>query len=229
MGHLSNELAAGSAVELTALLQNELSRLSMEDLAIMSQHSEPTLSVSKLPSGEECNSSTEIERLTSLLESELRSLRLKRAVIAKRIGVIRGVIYGLADVFGSDVKNEELRGFLSGPRARSTPLPRRGLTEACRRVLMGSLQPLTVSDLCSKIQEINPAILARHKRPRVSVTVVLRRLVDYGEIRADVNEESARTWEWIAPRKQSKATQVFSSSQLPLQTEGEIVHAQATT
>jgi hypothetical protein len=195
----------------------------------MSQHSEPTLSGSQLPGGEECNSGTEIERLTSLLESELRSLRLKRAAIAKRIGVIRGVISGLADVFGADVKNEELRGFLNGLRARSTSLPRRGLTEACRRVLLDSLQPLTVSHLCSRIQEINPAILARQKRPRVSVTVVLRRLVDYGEVRAGVNEESARTWEWISPREEVNATQVFSSSQHPPQTEGEIVHSQATT
>ena len=228
MGHLSNELAAGSAVELTPLLQNELSRLSMEDLAIMSQHSEPTLSVSKLPHGEECNSSTEIERLTSLLESELRSLRLKRAVIAKRIGLVRVVISGLADVFGSDVKNKELGEFLHTQRARRTSLPRRGLTEACRRALMGSLQPLTVSDLCSRIQEINPAILARQNRPRVSVTVVLRRLVDYGEVHAEVNEESARTWEWIAPRKQFKATQVLSSSQVTFQPDDEIVNPEAT-
>lgn len=184
----------------------------------MSQPSEPPLSGSKLQGGEECNSATEIERLTSLLESELRSLRVKRAAIAKRIGLIRGVICGLADVFGSDVKNEELQGFHNAPRARSTSLPRRGLTQACRRVLMNSLQPLTISDLCSRIQEINPAILARQKRPRVSVTVVLRRLVDYGEVQADVNEGSARTWEWVAPREQFKATQLFSSSHVTSQT-----------
>jgi hypothetical protein len=195
----------------------------------MSQHSEPTISGSKLPSVDECNSGTEIERITILLECELGSLKLKRAAIAKKIGLIRGVISGLADVFGPDVKNEELREFLDKQRTRSKSLPHRGLTEACRRVLMDSSQPLTVSALCSRLQVTNPAILARQKRPRVSVTVVLRRLVDYGEVRADVNEEGARTWEWIAPRQQPKATQVFSSSQLTLQAECEILHSQATT
>ena len=42
------------------------------------------------------------------------------------------------------------------------------------------------------------------KEPRVSVTVVLRRLVDYGEVYDNVDERNVRTWLWIGPLMQGE-------------------------
>jgi hypothetical protein len=45
------------------------------------------------------------------------------------------------------------------------------------------------------------------------VTVVLRRLVDYGEVYDNIDETNARTWRWIGPRKSEEVAADSSSSQ----------------
>ena len=147
----------------------------------------------------EYNSREDIERVVGWAQAELDALSLKRAAIAMRVRVIRSTIVGLADVFGSTLTDEELRALPPTLPVRRTADSRRGLTEACRRTLMASSTPLTTQELCRRIEETYPEILARQKAPRVSVTVVLRRLVNYGEVYDNVDERNARTWLWIGP------------------------------
>jgi hypothetical protein len=123
----------------------------------------------------------------------------------KRIGVIKHIVVGLADVFGADVVDEELRELISKPSACRTARSDQGLTSVCRRTLMKFSEPLTTRQLCDWIQEKSPSVLARQKKPVNSVTIVLRRLVSYGEVRDGVNERDVRTWQWIGPRQSDEA------------------------
>jgi hypothetical protein len=152
----------------------------------------------------EYNSREEIERVVGWAQSELDLLSLRRAAIALRVRVIKNTIVGLADVFGSTLTDEELRTLPPTLPVRRPARPCRGLTQACRRTLMASSTPLTTQELCRRIEETHPEILARQKEPRVSVTVVLRRLVNYGEVYDNVNEKNARTWLWIGPLMQGE-------------------------
>jgi hypothetical protein len=146
----------------------------------------------------------DIGHVVDRVRSELRLLLLQRAAIVKRIGVIKHIIVGLADVFGTGVIDKELQDLLSKPSSRRTARSDQGLTSVCRQTLMEVSEPLTTRQLCGWIQEKNPAVLARQKQPTNSVTVVLRRLVSYGEVKDGVNEGDVRTWQWIGPRQRDE-------------------------
>src|ERR1700727_154033 len=160
----------------------------------------------------EYNSREDIERVVGWAQAELDLLSLKRAAIAMRVRVIKNTIVGLAGVFGSALTEEELRTLPPTLPVRRTADSRRGLTQACRRTLMASSTPLTTQELCRRIEETHPEILARQKEPKVSVTVVLRRLVNYGEVYDNVDERSARTWLWIGPLMQGEVIDDHSLS-----------------
>jgi hypothetical protein len=57
---------------------------------------------------------------------------------------------------------------------------------------------LGAREVCLELEKYAPAILARHKDPLASVTTVLNRLVEYGEVRSLTNERGRRVWEWIS-------------------------------
>ena len=157
------------------------------------------------------------ERVVERIQHELQLLLQERAAIVKRIGVIKDTLVGLADVFGADIINEELQDLLFERSPRRTPRSHPGLTDACRRTLMELSQPLTTRQLCDRIQEVNPSVLVGHKQPMASVSVVLRRLVSYGEVQDGVNEKDGRTWLWIGPRQRDEAAE--DSSLPPLKHE----------
>jgi hypothetical protein len=146
----------------------------------------------------------DIGHVVGRVRSELRLLLLQRAAIVKRIGVIKHIIVGLADVFGTGVIDKELQDLLSKRSSPRTARSDQGLTSVCRQTLMEVSEPLTTRQLCGWIQEKNPAVLARQKQPTNSVTVVLRRLVSYGEVKDGVNEGDVRTWQWIGPRQRDE-------------------------
>jgi len=73
-----------------------------------------------------------------------------------------------------------------------------GFTKACRMVLMDANQALSARDVCDRIQEKLPPMLARHKDPMASVTTVLNRLVAYGEAKAVSLDNGRRAWQWVA-------------------------------
>jgi len=167
----------------------------------------------------------DIERVVDRIQHELRSLLLERAAIVKRIGMVKHTITGLIDVFGADIPDGELRNLLDHRSGGSSTCPHPGLTEACRHTLMESSQPLTTRQLCVKIQETHPSILVKHQQPMASVTVVLRRLVSYGEVQDGVNERHGRTWSWIGPRKRDEVLGGLSSETrveaVPTESEGQ--------
>jgi hypothetical protein len=130
------------------------------------------------------------------LQKHLQLLLVEQTELLKRIRLIRHTVAGLADIFGSDIINQELKRLLRIHGCRVGRRSRPGLTEACRRVLREASQPITVRQLCDRIRHDDPALFARHKDLRTSVTVVLTRLVSYGEALDDLNERDGRTWLW---------------------------------
>jgi hypothetical protein len=129
------------------------------------------------------------------IRQELQLLRRERATILERIRVITQTLTGLSETFRGDIaNNEQLQEVLSSlPVLRSDP----GLTATCRQVLMSSSQPLTTNQICSRIHEIYPTLLARHKHPKVSVFVVVKRQVQYGDVLMGENERGQRTLRWV--------------------------------
>jgi hypothetical protein len=160
----------------------------------------------------EYNSTEDVERVVKWAQAELDLLSQKRAAIAMRVRVVKNTIVALADVFGSTLTDEELRTLPPTLPVRCTARSCRGLTQACRRTLMASSTALTTQELCRRIEEAHPEILARQKEPRVSVTVVLRRLVNYGEVYDNVDERNVRTWLWIGPFMQDRVIDNHPSS-----------------
>ena len=76
---------------------------------------------------------------------------------------------------------------------------------------MDSSQPLSARDVCDRIQQKTPPMLARHKDPMASVTTVLNRLVAYGEAKAVVLDNGRRAWQWIT-EAQTKAAGLQASA-----------------
>jgi len=147
----------------------------------------------------------DVERVVGRIKRELSLLLQERAAIAKRIRSIQNTIAGLADVFAVDIGDEELWDVLPEQSAHRKSRHHRGITDACRRALMEFSQPVTTHQLCDKMQETSTSILARQKQPTTSVTVVLRRLVSYGEVQDSFNERNVRTWLWIGSRQCKEA------------------------
>ena len=135
----------------------------------------------------------ELSPVIGQLQSELRVLKLERAAILKRIGTIRKTIFGLADVFGSQVMNGELQGLLELQAARRFRT-HTGLTDLCRQLLREASEPLTVREILGQIQERSPAALAGHRHPLNSLRMILRRLVAYGEAEESLTEKGLRAW-----------------------------------
>jgi hypothetical protein len=136
------------------------------------------------------------QHVVERLHRELKVLLTERATILKRIGVIKYTIAGLADVFGPEAVDEELRGLLTQWPTSRTPRSRPGFTEICRDLLKKSNQPLTARQLLVKMQEEYSETAARQRHPSAAVSVILRRLVNYGEATEALNENGVRTWLW---------------------------------
>ncbi len=141
-----------------------------------------------------------VEEVVRQAHEELRHLLQQRAEVMRRIGTIKQTIAGLANLFGDGVLSDELLELVDRKSSGRQP----GFTKACRMVLMDSNRALSARDVCDRIQQKAPPMLARHKDPMASVTTVLNRLVAYGEARA-VALENRRAWQWVAD----------SDSQLP--------------
>src|SRR5580658_10624864 len=118
-----------------------------------------------------------VQEVVRQAHEELRQLLQQRAEVMRRIGTIKQTIAGLANLFGDGVLSDELLELLDRKSSGRQP----GFTKACRMVLMDANRALSARDVCERIQEKIPLMLARHKDPMASVTTVLNRLVAYGE------------------------------------------------
>lgn len=138
-----------------------------------------------------------VDHVMARIKDELRLLVLERATIQTRIEVIKHTLIGLVTLFSSDIINEELRALLfRQPNARTTP-DQPGFTNICRQILRDTSQPLTLHQVCERMREIYPSVLARHGHPKSSLAVVLRRLQRCGEVSIS-DKGGVQTWEWAA-------------------------------
>ena len=135
-----------------------------------------------------------VQEVVRQAHDELRQLLHQRAEVMRRIGTIKQTIAGLANLFGDDVLSDELLELVDRKSSGRQP----GFTKACRMVLMDANRALSARDVCDRIQEKAPPMLARHKDPMASVTTVLNRLVAYGEAKAVALDNGRRAWQWVA-------------------------------
>jgi hypothetical protein len=140
------------------------------------------------------NGNGHVEEVVRQAHEELRQLLHQRAEVMRRIGTIKQTIAGLANLFGDSVLSDELLELVDRKSSGRQP----GFTKACRMILMDANRALSARDVCDRIQEKTPPMLARHKDPMASVTTVLNRLVAYGEAKAVVLDNGRRAWQWVA-------------------------------
>ena len=145
-----------------------------------------------------------VEEVVRQAHDELRQLLQQRAEVMRRIGTIKQTIAGLANLFGDGVLNDELLELVDRKSSGRQP----GFTKACRMVLMDSNRALSARDVCDRIQEKSPTMLARHKDPLASVTTVLNRLVAYGEAQAVALNSGRRAWQWVADAESDAAAEL---------------------
>src|SRR5271170_4984525 len=135
-----------------------------------------------------------VQEVVRQAHEELRQLFKQRAEVMRRIGTIKQTIAGLANLFGDSVLSDELLELVDRKSSGRQP----GFTKTCRMILMDAKRALSARDVCERLQEKVPPMLARHKDPMASVTTVLNRLVAYGEARAVSLDNGRRAWEWVA-------------------------------
>jgi hypothetical protein len=135
-----------------------------------------------------------VEEVVRQAHEELRQLLQQRNDVMRRIGTIKQTIAGLANLFGDSVLNDDLLELIDRKTSGRQP----GFTKACRMVLMDANRALSAREVCDRIQQKAPPMLARHKDPMASVTTVLNRLVAYGEAQAVSLDNGRRAWQWIA-------------------------------
>src|SRR5258708_39113802 len=135
-----------------------------------------------------------VQEVVRQAHDELRQLLQQRSDVMRRIGTIKQTIAGLANLFGDAVLSDELLELVDRKSSGRQP----GFTKACRMILMDANRALSARDVCDRLQEKSPPMLARHKDPMASVTTVLNRLVAYGEARAVALDNGRRAWQWVA-------------------------------
>ena len=128
------------------------------------------------------------ELLTVLkeLEQEFQLLSASRDEVSKRIASVKQTISGLNNLFGMSVT--EVQSQSQHPRRVA------GLTNLCRQIVSNNSGPVTLVDLIERIQQECPEKIAHHQHPQNSLMVILKRLVDYGEIIEVKNGGSVRAW-----------------------------------
>lgn len=139
----------------------------------------------------------QVQEVLRAAGQELTGLLQQRVDIMKRIGTIKQVLSGIADLCGDSILNDELRFALDG-RVSNRP---KGFTRACRRILMDARTPLPIRQSCDELRRRFPELAARHRDLAASVTTVFHRLVAYGEARFYLDEKGTRVWQWIAEPK----------------------------
>lgn len=135
-----------------------------------------------------------VQEVLRSAEQELIALLQQREAVMKRIGTIKQMLSGMANLFGDSVLTEELRLTLEG---RVSPR-RTGFTRACRQILMESRIPMQSWRCCEELRRRFPDVAMRHKDLGASVTTVFHRLVNYGEARCYVDVNGTRVWEWLS-------------------------------
>lgn len=128
------------------------------------------------------------------VQIELRELLRQRTAVMRRIGTIKRTVASLAALFGNESLSPDLRELMDGEmRVRRT-----GFTRTVRTILMEADAVMSAREVCDRINERDPGMLARHKDPMASVTTVLNRLVAYGEAQRVLSGPHKCSWQWAA-------------------------------
>jgi hypothetical protein len=136
----------------------------------------------------------DVQVIVKVARGELRRLMQQRFEITKRIGTIKQTIVGLCNLYGDDELSEDLRELVNG----KIGVRRRGITQACRKVLMDAGCPLTVRNVCEQIQQRTMVDVPCSKNLVPAVTTVLSRLAQYGEARLVSGDNGPRAWVWVS-------------------------------
>jgi hypothetical protein len=123
---------------------------------------------------------------------QLKHLIVQRSEVIRRIGATKKTIAGLATLIGDTALAADLYESIVGRPSTRQP----GITKACRVILMRADQPLTVSQVLEELKKDHPTLLEKHKDPKASLTTILNRLADYGEVQRTVSNNNIRTWQW---------------------------------
>ena len=140
----------------------------------------------EVPGGE-----ASVRVVVKLAEDEIAELDLKQIAIAKRKQELKKILSGLGSMFGSHVLSENSLRLLNC----RPPSGKRGLTNACRRVMVESDGPLRASEICKRLNQLIPSLLENHKSPTATVSTIMNRLVGYGEARSVIMSDGLRGWE----------------------------------
>jgi hypothetical protein len=135
----------------------------------------------------------DVQAIVKAAHEELRRLIQQRAQIMKRIGTIKQTIVGLSNLFSDDELSDDSLELVN-PEAG---VRRRGLTQACRTVLMEACCPVNTREVSEQVQQRTMPGLCR-KNLLASVSVVLNRLVQYGEARKVLCDNGSRAWLWVS-------------------------------
>jgi hypothetical protein len=145
-----------------------------------------------------------VQEVLRTAQQELSGLLRQREDIMKRIGKIKQMLSGMANLFGDSILYDELRVTLDGrPSDR-----RKGFTRACRQILMQSRTPLPLRYFIGELRRKFPDVAGRHKDLSASVTTVFHRLATYGEARWSEDKTGGRVWEWVAETR-TREDEVF--------------------
>ena len=138
-----------------------------------------------------------VQEVLRTAQQELSGLLRQREDIMKRVGMIKQMLSGMANLFGDSVLYDELRVTLEGQPSNR----RKGFTLACRQILMQSRTPLPVRHFIGELRRRFPEVAGRHRDLSASVNTVFHRLSTYGEARCSVDKSGDRVWEWVAEKR----------------------------
>jgi chorismate mutase len=134
-----------------------------------------------------------VDLLLKQVHDELRQLLAERSQVIRRIGTAKKTLAGLAMLVGDhNLATELFESTVGRPSTRQA-----GLTKACRVILMRAESPLSVHQVFEEVRKAHPNMLEKHKDPKASLTTILNRLRDYGEVERKVSNNT-RTWQWVA-------------------------------
>jgi hypothetical protein len=139
-------------------------------------------------------SALHVQAIVKIASEEMQCLIEQRAEITKRILIIRRTIAGLCSLSGVGELSDDLPELLnrkSGTSARCL-----GLTQACRTVLMKAGRPMITREVCEQIQQLSMPGFQCPRNLVASATVVLRRLVQYGQACKIVCSSGHTAWQW---------------------------------
>jgi hypothetical protein len=135
-------------------------------------------------------------------EQQLTGLLRQRREIMRRIGTIKQMLSGMADLYGNAILPEELLCLID----RGSPMRRKGFTRACRQLLRESPVPLRSRQASAELRRRFPELAQHHKDLVASVATIFHRLVEYGEACSCLDKEGVRVWEWSSERAPEEET-----------------------